>query len=583
MKKNSVLIFLFILLLINISTNAQITEERLDQIIEEATEDNAVEILHKLESIKDSVGEDLIDLYNIYVVYCLNDLREPKKCYELLSIINIENLPFSMQVAYWGSLIASVTSIDSALALQTFKKFFNWWEKNKHLITPHTQGEIYLIYKEYYILTQNYEKAYEYNLLSSKYNEYYSIRLDDLIWEQQERIYFKYKHILSKKNNRFKSSFKDLLILDSLYQAAKEFAVKKDILTTSIIVAKTLGEYDKLIYYSHLKDTINDLLCGERQKAKTDFILNQSKLKARDLEIKHLNIVNNYHKKINNIFIISLSVAILVIISMYILFKRVKKQKNIIESSKKIIESKNKDILDSIQYAKNIQSTILPDLSKIENDNCFVYYKPKDIVSGDFYWYAEKDQYKYYAAADCTGHGVPGALVSMLCSQALNEAIKLYTLPNEILAYVNQEISSHMSKFNRQDGMDIGLVAIDFINKKVLFSGANRPLFIYTDNKIEEITGTKHPIGIYNTNNQFELVELTLNLNDTIYLTTDGFIDQFGGPNDKKYGKKNFKTLILNSNQIEFSKHKSIIDSEFKFWKGENEQTDDICIIGIKL
>jgi serine phosphatase RsbU (regulator of sigma subunit) len=132
--------------------------------------------------------------------------------------------------------------------------------------------------------------------------------------------------------------------------------------------------------------------------------------------------------------------------------------------------------------------------------------------------------------------------------------------------------------------MDIALVAIDFENNKVLFSGANRPLFVYSNKEVQEINGTKQSIGGYNTKNQFELVELTLSKGDTVYLTTDGFIDQFGGENDKKFGKKNFKELLLKINQTNFEKHKTIIDTEFTSWKGEhNEQTDDVCVIGISL
>jgi serine phosphatase RsbU (regulator of sigma subunit) len=581
-------VVLFILLGISLNSYSQSLEQefygRFLNPSEDFLEYSPAKVLKKLESIKDSVPARLLDVYMLEVGTTLFDIYEHKKSYEILKKVNYVNLDQRNQLYYWGYLTSAAEHVDSILALETYNKYFQYIEQNKNKLTRCDSAEIIQTVKAYYAFIRQFDKAYEYSLLEEQYNDCWIPTEDDIVYDHQIRVYYKYKHISQNKDNKFIKTKNDLKILDSLFNKADQIQTKLDILNVAMFVANILNEYDLLIYYSIKKDTVNQLLCEEKQRANTRSILQETKLKHSEQEIKHLNTLNQQKRRINIIIGVSLIIVVIILLIVFVLLKHTKAQKALIEQSKKVIENKNKEMIDSIEYAKNIQSTIMVDISEIENDNCFVLYKPKDIVSGDFYWHAKTEQYTYYAAADCTGHGVPGALVSMLCSQALNDAIKQFVNPNDILTYTNQVIYSHMSKFNRQDGMDIALVAIDFENNKVLFSGANRPLFVYSNKEVQEINGTKQSIGGYNTKNQFELVELTLSKGDTVYLTTDGFIDQFGGENDKKFGKKNFKELLLKINQTNFEKHKTIIDTEFTSWKGEhNEQTDDVCVIGISL
>jgi serine phosphatase RsbU (regulator of sigma subunit) len=581
-------VVLFILLGMSLNSFSQTLEQefydRFFNPTENSLEYSALKNLRKLESIKDSVPARLLDVYMFEVGVALFDIYEHEKSYEILKRVNYTNLTQYHQNFYWGYLTGATEHIDSTLAIETYNKYFEYIELNKSKFAKCDSAEIVQTMKAYYAFTYQFDKAYEYSLLEEQYNDCWANIEDDIIYDHHIRIFYKYKHISQNKDNKFTKTKSDLKVLDSLFNKADQIQTKLDILNTSMFVANLLNEYDLLIYYSIKKDTVNQLLCEEKQRANTRSILQETKLKHSEQEIKHLNALNQQKRRINIIIGVSLIIVVIILLIVFVLLKHTKAQKVLIEQSKKVIENKNKEMIDSIEYAKNIQSTIMVDISEIENDNCFVLYKPKDIVSGDFYWYAKTEQYTYYAAADCTGHGVPGALVSMLCSQALNDTIKQFVNPNDILTYTNQVIYSHMSKFNRQDGMDVALAAIDFENNKVLFSGANRPLFVYSNKEVQEINGTKQSIGGYNTKNQFELVELTLSKGDTVYLTTDGFIDQFGGENNKKFGKKNFKELLLKINQTNFEKHKTIIDAEFTSWKGEhNEQTDDVCVIGISL
>ena len=286
-------------------------------------------------------------------------------------------------------------------------------------------------------------------------------------------------------------------------------------------------------------------------------------------------------------------ILLLVIIFSIVVYNRLKisnRQKATIERQKLVVEIKNREITDSINYAKRIQSAILPSIDKIKESlpNSFVFYKPKDIVAGDFYWYKKVNNKIFIAVADCTGHGVPGAMVSVVCNNALNRAVNDFWLldPAKILDKT-AELVIEAFKENKEedvkDGMDISLCSFDIENNKLEYAGAINSMFHISNNRLEEIKGDKQPIGQFANIKPFTLHKLNLSKGDKIYLFSDGYADQFGGAKGKKFMYKRFRELILGVSSKEFSKQKSELESEFENWRKDIEQLDDVCVVGIEI
>ena len=254
---------------------------------------------------------------------------------------------------------------------------------------------------------------------------------------------------------------------------------------------------------------------------------------------------------------------------------------------KEIVDEKNQEILDSINYAKRIQKAILPPDKVIKENlpNSFVLYLPKDIVAGDFYWMETVGNKTIFAAADCTGHGVPGAMVSVICNNALNRAVREFKLtePCKILDKVREIVISEFEKSEEEvkDGMDISLCVLD--GTSLHYAGANNPLWIVRNNELIEYKANKQPIGKYAKETPFLSHKLELLKDDCIYLSTDGYPDQFGGPKGKKMKAANFKKLLVSISNQSVSEQKAKINSHFINWLGDFEQLDDVCVIGVKI
>lgn len=251
------------------------------------------------------------------------------------------------------------------------------------------------------------------------------------------------------------------------------------------------------------------------------------------------------------------------------------------------VEEKQKEITDSINYAKRIQEAILPsfDFIKTHLPNSFIYYQPKDIVAGDFYWAEKVDSDFFIAAADCTGHGVPGALVSVVCCNALNRTVNEFKLtdPGKILDKTRELVLESFSKSKEdiKDGMDISLVCIN--GNTVKWAGANNPLWYYQNNELKELKANKQPIGKTDNPEPFTTHTIELQKGDSLYLFTDGFADQFGGPKGKKFKYKQLEDLLVASNDLSINEQHLSLKNALNSWKGNLEQVDDICIIGIKV
>ncbi len=340
----------------------------------------------------------------------------------------------------------------------------------------------------------------------------------------------------------------------------------------------------------------------EKQSA-ADSVKNAEKEKVKDALIQKKNTEIASRKQKEDllkqreiILYIGLGLVILFAIFIFNRFQITNKQKKIIESQKHeveeqkgIVEFKNKEILDSINYAKRIQTAILPPDRMVKSSlpNSFVLYKPKDIVAGDFYWLEVKGQQVLFAAADCTGHGVPGAMVSVICNNGLNRSVREFGLsdPGAILNKTREIVIQEFEKSEEEvhDGMDIALCSIE--NNKLQYAGAHNPLWLIKngENQVTEIKANKQPIGKFDQPLPYTSHEVEVSQGDTLYIFSDGFADQFGGEKGKKFKSSNFKKLLLSIQQHPMEEQRSLINKAFEDWKGDLEQVDDVCVIGVRV
>jgi ligand-binding sensor domain-containing protein len=271
--------------------------------------------------------------------------------------------------------------------------------------------------------------------------------------------------------------------------------------------------------------------------------------------------------------------------------KELREEKELVEKSNLKIEEQNLEIKDSITYAKRIQDALLSGTDLFTNSkDMFVFFQPRDIVSGDFYWVAETGKVRVIVSADCTGHGVPGALMSMIGTTLLNKIVleKKIVSPKQILSELDNEIKQALKQHTEsatRDGMDICLVCVNLENKKAIYAGAMRPLFLVRNHQLIEYSPTKHAIGgfSYGKDKTFEEIEIDLQENDMFYLFSDGYADQFGGENGKKLMLKNFKKILISIAEMELAKQQENLKRVYNNWKGELDQIDDVLVIGFKI
>ncbi|HBX49900.1 MAG: hypothetical protein A2275_10255 [Bacteroidetes bacterium RIFOXYA12_FULL_35_11] len=285
-----------------------------------------------------------------------------------------------------------------------------------------------------------------------------------------------------------------------------------------------------------------------------------------------------------------------IILSKTKVFLNIHKQNNILENQKseilrqkKIITEKNQDWEDSLRYAKRIQHALTPPTRTLSTyfDDYFILLLPKDIVSGDFYWIKERMGQIYIVAADCTGHGVPGALLSILGQGELEKATEVFIHPYDILNHLNDEIHKLLNKkikSSMSDGMDLSLCCFDKDEMSVEFSGACNSIYHVHNSILTEYKGTRIPIGTpCEDKNVYSSNFIDLQKGDIIYMFTDGYADQFGGSDNKKLNKTNFKNILTNIHGYKMDYQKFILEKKHNEWKGQLEQIDDILVIGLKV
>ncbi len=404
-----------------------------------------------------------------------------------------------------------------------------------------------------------------------------------------------------------------------LYEIKKDFAKAKIYLDSALAVTSELQskkatadlylkysdwheqqkQFEKSLEYFKLATAIRDSLSDVERNKQAEEAQAKYETTEKDKEIQLLNkdkdlqnIALEKQTTQRNAFIIGFVLVLALVVFVYRGYREKKKDNIIIESQKTLVEEKNKDITDSINYAKRIQEAILPSM-ELKNylfPSSFVLFHPRDIVSGDFFWFAEKKGKKIIAAVDCTGHGVPGAFMSMIGTAFLNEIVngKDIVKPSKILDNLRERIIVSLKQNGiggeNRDGMDIGLLCFDENNSTVEFAGANNPLWIISDGKLTEIKGTKQPIGFYEGPlTPFSQHSIQLKKGDTLFLLTDGYADQFGGAKGKKFKYSQLQNLLLAEQNETMPKLEEKLRTTFQEWKGDLEQIDDVLLIGIRV
>ena len=406
--------------------------------------------------------------------------------------------------------------------------------------------------------------------------------------------------------NNYTKAESYLLQALEIAQKTKQKDDEKDI---HFLLAKTYTaekKYQKAIDYFLKYDSLNSNLSEINNAQKIADLQTNFEVEKKQAEIKKLEQEQTIQalaieKQDGEIkrqrwgLILSGLSGLLALAFVYVLYKsnkqRKKDNKQLFEQ-KEIIEQKNKEVTDSINYARRIQQAVLTGedvWNKISKEN-FILFKPKDIVSGDFYWaYISPNGRCIWAAADCTGHGVPGGFMSMLGNSFLNEIVienriyKADEILNRLRAKVIQALEQK-GMTEQKDGMDIALCVWNKVDNTLEFAGANNAACIVRKKELIELKPDKMPIGSYVTDSQkFTLTQYKLQPNDIIYLSSDGYPDQFGGKNGKKFKYRQMEELLTTNSEKPMAQQKEILDTSFTAWKGDLEQIDDVLVIGIKV
>lgn len=386
--------------------------------------------------------------------------------------------------------------------------------------------------------------------------------------------YYKRCEELARKNNYKKllmvisKHFSEIYMLQDNYSKALDYYIDYTALKDSI-------------FNEEAKRQISEMQTRyEAEKSKQQIMLLKKEGALRDVEIRQKRLWTN-----------ALAVFIILIVVFFMYLYRIKTRANKLLADKNAkIQQHQNEIIDSINYASKIQSALLPQKESIGKvlHEYFVLYKPRDIVSGDFYWLSNINECVYVCAADCTGHGVPGAFMSMLGISLLNEAVNRKHISNtgQILDYMRCEIINSLhqeSDLSIKDGMDLSLFCIDLQNMRLQFSGAFNNLIVIRNKCLVELKADSMPIAFYLHMNNFKNQTFDLLKNDMIYAFSDGYVDQFGGPNNKKFMKKRFKEMLISIAHLPVAEQREILDRTIVEWRGGNDQTDDISVFGVKI
>ncbi|MFN5983789.1 MAG: tetratricopeptide repeat protein [Fluviicola sp.] len=460
-------------------------------------------------------------------------------------------------------------------------------ENNSLGTTCGTSGSIYL-------KLNNYDKAEEFFLKSISLLTKYSTSSYNVCLS-----HIGLANVYIHKNNFSKAQFH----ADNAITLAKKGNFNSELAEAYFLsskIHKELNKFDKAyemsMLYSSTKDSLHELNNRDYFKElENKHKLEQDRLHIQNLEQKgKLDTANLEREQTFKAFLIV--IIVLIFIFGIFLFRSIvikKRSNKSLSEAYTIIEEKNKDISDSIDYAKHIQHARLPLIENLKNgfSEVFVYYVPRDIVSGDFYWYDKRsDGSIYFVCADCTGHGIPGAFMSMMGIDGFNYAILERNIHHtgEILTHVNRFIKDSLNQEHAstksKDGMDAAIISLNPEKTALYYSGANRPMYIIRNNELIEFKPDKLSIGGNHLKEfHFDQQTFLIEKGDCVYLFSDGYADQFGGENGKKFMTKQLKELLLSIHKKPMTEQEKLIQSAFEKWKSSYAQVDDVLVVGIKI
>jgi len=370
-----------------------------------------------------------------------------------------------------------------------------------------------------------------------------------------------------------------------------------------------LGQYKESAEYMKKMQVLNDSLLNENSnkqiaemQTKYETEKKDKEIVKQNAEIKNQQIEADKKATESKALVIGIVLLLFVVGFIYRGYKQKQKanqiitlQKQEVEHKNLIIEEKQKEILDSINYAKRIQYSLLAHADFLDahlsfstngtRNGYFVYFNPKDIVSGDFYWATKKDHKFYMAVCDSTGHGVPGAFMSLLNIGFLSEAIneKNIEQPNEVFNFVRKRLCESVSRDGQKDGFDGILICMDLSTKQITYAAANNKPILIKQGELLELPADKMPVGAGERKEEFKLYTVNAEQGDSLYLYTDGYADQFGGPKGKKFKYKPLNELIIGNHTKPLQEQKIVLQNNFDSWRGNLEQVDDVCVVGIKI
>ena len=542
----------------------------------------------------------------------LNEFKEASGCYNNIGIIYWRRLDYdkALENHFISLKIRKKIDYKRGIADSYSNIGINYNEKGNYDNALENHFAALKIYQEigYDIGVANcfnnlgivYSRKHELNMALENY--FNALKIYQKI-DQKIGVAYCYDNIASiyLKQHKAKEAKSNSLLSLIIFQ---ELDFKEDIKTNYLNLSKidsALGSWESAYEYHKLFKNYNDSIFNEVSEKNISEMSAKYESEKKEVEIKLLekdkenqSIVSAEESKRhkNILFSITSGLFLVIVFSIFMVnrWKVTQNQKNIIANQKNIVEAKNKEITDSISYALRIQTAILPPqkIMKKYLENSFILYKPKDIVAGDFYWMETVNDLVLIAACDCTGHGVPGAMVSVVCHNALNRAVREFglTQPAKILDKTSEIVIENFSKSEEdiKDGMDISLCAYNIKTKKLEWSGANNPLWLLQNGQLIETKADKQPIGMSEDNRQFTNHQFDLNTGDSIYLFTDGFADQFGGElGEKKLTRKRFKEQILLIQDKSMQEQGVALDKFIVEYRKAVEQIDDILVMGVKV
>ena len=414
------------------------------------------------------------------------------------------------------------------------------------------------------------------------------------LWRQESEIKIQQKN-LSDQKTKIDEQLRSIL--------TQEQKLKLQEQKLEITIKQNKAKEDELASLFKFIAVQNKIVDGQKKRVNKQKSILEDQQKAIDLQKKRLLTQLGQINSQKTILYLAAFLVLIIAIALFIAYKGNKnkqrantllsQQKLEIEHQRELVEEKQKEILDSINYAKRIQYSLLAS-DKLLSENLpehFLFFKPKDVVSGDFYWGSKLSSDNFVlVTADSTGHGVPGSIMSMLNISCLNEAINAdkLTQPSDILNSTRSKIIDHLSNDGSaeggKDGMDCSLVSFDFKNRKLVYAAANNPVWIIRDKTFIALVADRMPVGKHDRDSTpFTKQEFELQSGDMVYTLTDGFPDQFGGPKGKKFKYKQLEELLISISHESMEQQKKKLNEVFENWKGNLEQVDDVCVIGVRV